>query len=226
MGNTKKMRQFKKTYVHVFKDMCVKKKQYNNIENSKNSWHNIWHSGIKQENDRIYEYCKIVKGDWYPMFTSLKQPNRYTKCTKKTLIKQTLCVDCAAWAPTSKPAYFWTFFFWLDIESTVCHKKPTVCIFAEEKIHNLPVESDQSLKVHCLWEWFFIKRWSISLFFPSHGNLFLRLSKVSWKKFLSFSLELFILYRGTCEFSWAQEAILCPLAAGSQGLCLSVFVWI
>lgn len=106
-------------------------------------------------------------------------------------------------------------------------QKPTVCIFAEEKIHNLPVESDQSLKVHCLWEWFFIKKMKrLTFFFPSHGNLFLRLSKVSWKKFLSFSLELFILYRGTCEFSWAQEAILCPSAAGSQRLCLSVFVWI
>lgn len=29
-------------------------------------------------------------------------------------------------------------------------KKTTAQIFAEEKIHNLPVESDQCLKVHCL----------------------------------------------------------------------------
>lgn len=86
--------------------------------------------------------------------------------------------------------------FHLTLNQPFATKKPNVRIFAEEKIHNLPVESDQSLKVHCLWEWFFIKRWSASFFFPLMAISFLRLSKVSQKKFLSFSLEFFYSLQG------------------------------
>lgn len=175
--------------------MCVKKKKkYNNIENNKKSWHNIWHKGLKTKKWPclwIMQACKGGGGGLYPMFTSLKRPNRYTKCTKKTRNKQTLCVDCAAWAPTSKPADFWTSSFWLDIESTVVSSRVSVRNNKKKKKNQkkkiLPYEillrkkkkkftifrlrATNVLKVHCLWERFFIKRWSVSLFLPSHGNL-------------------------------------------------------
>lgn len=104
------------------------------------------------------------------MFTSLKWPDRYTRCTKETLIKQTLCVDCAARAPTSKPANFWTSSSCLDTDSFVLSEcsaqTPTVQIFVEKKtkIHNLPVKGDRNVKVSS-----YAVKLPTSL--PSHGNL-------------------------------------------------------
>lgn len=89
------------------------------------------------------------------MFTSLKQPNRYTKCTKKTLIKQTLVCRRRRMSANIKTSIFLDFLLF-DLNQPLSHlernrkKNLPYVFFAEEKIHNLPVESDQCFKVHCL----------------------------------------------------------------------------
>lgn len=67
-------------------------------------------------------------------------------------------------------------------------KKPTVRIFAEEKIHNLPVESDQCFKSSLSLRMVLHKK--MSLFLPSHGNLLPETEQGKPKKVpKSFSLE-------------------------------------
>lgn len=65
----------------------------------------------------------------------------------------------------------------------------------------------------------FVFVFCFGFFFPLMAISFLRLSKVSRKKFLSFSLEYFFLLflcRGSESFSGTKKPRLCPLASGSQ----------
>lgn len=61
-------------------------------------------------------------------------------------------------------------------------------------------------------------------FLPSHGNLLPETEQGKPKKVPKFqSGGFFFSLQGDVRVSWAQEAILCPPASGSQGLCLGVF---
>lgn len=149
---------------------------------NKKKWPCLW----------IMQACKGGRG-LYPMFTSLKRPNRYTKCTKKTRNKQTLC-RLRRMSTNIKTSRFLDFLLltwhWINrclISSERSQqqkekKEPQKLKKKKKSYHRhfcwgktnftiFRLRATNVLKVHCLWEWFFIKRWSVSLFLPSHGNL-------------------------------------------------------
>lgn len=137
------------------------------------------------------------------MFTSLKRPNRYTKCTKKTLIKQTLCVDCAAFEHQHQKTSIFLDFLHFDTESTVLSERSAQKtyrkgFFAEDKEKKFTIfrlKSDQCFKSSLSLRMILHYKDEVShFFFPLMAISFLRLSKVSRKKFLSFSLEVVVLF--------------------------------
>lgn len=161
------------------------------------------------------------------MFTSLKRPNRYTKCTKKTLIKQTLCVDSPHEHQHQNQHIFGLSPFDVTLNQPPSHpehKENLSHLFLlRKKFHNLLVESDQCFKS------------SLSLRMVLHKKMkCVTFSSLSWrspswdwarwaeKKFLSFSLEFCFLSAGGRESFLGHKKPFCV----QQPLAPRVYVWV